>query len=369
MTNLRKFWARLEPSTFSGYLMREILPLYGAGIIAFMMLLLGYFLIELLADVLSRGISPGLIAQFLLYSLPTAAGPAIPLALLFATLLGLTRLTQDSEVKAALLLGLGPGRFLTPMLLLGLLIAVIGFINNNVIIPWGQQRAQQIQKDILLQSPELFLKDRTFFQDPSQGRSIYIENLTAQGGFENITVIQSGGAAGPSEIISAESGQPDNEDGVWNLTDVRFSTYRDNRLVLDIRSPSVRLPVRQLAVSSNGSQPLRYLPLQELIARVRSSEPGRARAEWTALHQKISEPVAAIAFAVFSLGIALVSFRRAAGLGLVAVLFLTFIYYATWTLADVVGRNGVLPGWIAGWFAVALYAVVGALLLIFSWRR
>jgi lipopolysaccharide export system permease protein len=300
--------------------------------------------------------------------LPIAAGPAIPLALLFATLLGLTRLTQDSEVKAALLLGLGPGRFLVPMLLLGLLIAGIGFINNNVIIPWSQQRAQEIQKDILLQNPDVFLQDRTFFQDPALGRSIFIERLTSEG-FENITVIQSGGSSGPREMITAEAGQPDEESGVWNLQGIRFSTYRDNRLVLDSRAATARLPVRQLSVSDTSQQVLRYLPLRELIARIRSSEPGTTRAEWTALHQKISEPVAAVAFAVFSLAVALVSFRRAAGLGLVAVLFLTFIYYATWTLADVVGRNGILPGWIAGWLAVALYAVVGGALLAFSWRR
>jgi lipopolysaccharide export system permease protein len=96
---------------FSNYLMREILPLYGAGFIAFMLLLLVYILINLLASILSRGAPVSLVAQFLLYNLPSAAGPAIPLALLFATLLGLARLVQDSEVKAALLLGIGPGRF------------------------------------------------------------------------------------------------------------------------------------------------------------------------------------------------------------------------------------------------------------------
>jgi lipopolysaccharide export system permease protein len=314
---------------FSGYIMREILPLYGAGLVAFVLLLLGYFLLYQLANILSRGVPPALVSQFLLYSLPVAAGPAIPLALLFATLLGLTRLTQDSEIKAALLLGVGPGRFLIPMLLLGLLIAGIGFINNNVVIPWSQQRALQIQKDILLQSPEVFLETGSFFQD-SLGRSIFIEKLN-QGGFENITVIQSGGSAGPKEIISAASGKPDEDSGVWNLKVIRFSTYRDNRLILDAQAETALLPVRQLSVSDTSQQTLRYLPLRELIARIRSSSPGEARAEWTALHQKISEPVAAVAFAVFSLAVALVSFRRAAGLGLVAVLFLTFIYYSqTW---------------------------------------
>ncbi len=354
---------------FSAYIMREVLPLYGAGLIAFMLLLLGYFLLKILAGILSRGVPPGLVAEFLLYSLPAAAGPAIPLALLFATLLGLTRLTQDSEVKAALLLGVGPGRFLAPMLLLGLLIAAVGFINNNLVIPWSQQRALQIQKDIFLQSPETFLETGSFFQDVALGRSIYIEKLTPEGGFENITVIQSGGTSGPKEIITAEVGTPDEANGVWNLEGIRFSTYRDNRLVLDSRAATATLPVRQLSFSDSSQQVLRHLPLQELIARIRMSSEGGARAEWTALHQKISEPLAAIAFAIFSLAIALISFRRAAGLGLVAVLFLTFIYYATWTLADVVGRNGLVPGWFAGWLAVALYAVVGGALLMYSWRR
>jgi lipopolysaccharide export system permease protein len=353
---------------FSAYIVREVLPLYGAGLVAFMLLLLGYFLLNILADILARGVPPGLVAQFLLYSLPAAAGPAIPLALLFATLLGLTRLTQDSEVKAALLLGVGPGRFLVPMLVLGLLIAAIGFINNNLVIPWSQGRASQIQKDILLQSPEVFLESGSFFQD-ALGRSIYIEKLSQNGGFENITVIQSGGTAGPEEIISAASGKPNDETGVWDLAGIRFSTYRDNRLILDTRAATAQLPVRQLSVSDTTQQVLRHLPVQELVARIRSSSPGGARAEWTAIHQKISEPIAALAFAVFSLAIALISFRRAAGLGLVAVLFLTFIYYATWTLADVVGRNGLVPGWFAGWLAVALYAVVGGVLLVYSWRR
>jgi lipopolysaccharide export system permease protein len=353
---------------FSAYIVREVLPLYGAGLIAFMLLLLGYFLLNVLAEILSRGVPPGLVAQYLLYSLPAAAGPAIPLALLFATLLGLTRLTQDSEVKAALLLGVGPGRFLAPMLLLGLLIAAVGFVNNNLVIPWSQDRALQIRKDILLQSPESFLETGSFFQD-ALGRSIFIEKLSPGGGFENITVIQSGGTAGPKEIISSASGKPDDAKGVWTLQNVRLSTYRDSRLVIDMKASPVDLPVRQLSVSDTAQQTLRYLPIQELIERIRSSSPGGARAEWTALHQKISEPLAAIAFAVFSLAIALVSFRRAAGLGLVAVLFLTFIYYATWTLADVVGRNGLVPGWVAGWLAVALYAVVGGVLLVYSWRR
>ncbi len=352
---------------FSNYLMREILPLYGAGFIAFMLLLLVYILINLLASILSRGAPISLVAQFLLYNLPAAAGPAIPLALLFATLLGLARLVQDSEVKAALLLGIGPGRFLWPIVLLGILIALVGVLNKEFVIPWSQRKALEVQKDLLLQSPESFLQTGSFFSD-ALGRSIYIEGLEADGGFRGITVIQGDGSDGPSLVIHAEKGKPDKEAGLWVLENVEFSTYRNGRLVSKATSNPVLLPVRELSSSETEAE-LDTYPLKELITRIRNSGPGEADAEWVALHRKLSEPLAAIAFAVFSLAVALVSFRRAAGLGLVAVLFLTFIYYATWTLAKVSGDQGLLPAWIAGWLAFALYAVVGSVLLVFSWRR
>ena len=352
---------------FNAYLIREIIPLYGAGMVAFMLLLTGLFLSQILAQVLARGVPPSLVAQFLLYSLPKAAGPAIPLALLFASLLGLTRLSQDSELKASLLLGLSPRQFMTPLLLMGLAVSGLSFLNNEVFIPWSQERASQVEKDILLQSPDTFLEEGSFFTE-ALGRSIYIESLEPGGIFNGITVIQGANSLGPKEVITAASGRPDEESGVWRLQDIRFSTYRNNRLVLDAKAETASLPVRELAAGTGATPDLTYLPFRDLLSRLR--EPGgRKAAEWTALHRKLAEPLAAIAFAVFALAVALVSFRSAASLGLVAVLFLTFIYYATWSVANSMGAQGLVPGWFAGWLPVFLYAFAGFLLLLFAWRR
>jgi len=100
---------------FSLYLIREILPLYLAGLAVLLVLLLAATLLGVLAEVIARGVSPALVARFLLYSLPGAASHGIPLALLFAALLGLARLGQDGEIKASLLLGVSPGQFLAPL--------------------------------------------------------------------------------------------------------------------------------------------------------------------------------------------------------------------------------------------------------------
>ena len=352
---------------FSLYLFREILPLYGAGLIALLILLLAFFFINFLADILARGAPPALVAQFLLYKLPGAAGRGIPLALLFAALLGLTRLAQDSEIKASLLLGLSPRQFAVPLLLLGMCISAVSFIINEAVIPWSEDRANGVQKDILIQSPDSFLEEGSFFTD-ALGRSIYIESLEPGGKFRNVTVIQSGGSQGPREVIQARAGQLDNTGGVWNLEDIRFSTYRAGRLVLDAQSEKAILPVRELTAGTGTATELTYLPLRDLIARLRDPSGGRQPAEWTALHRKFAEPLAATAFAVFALAIGLLSFRRNFGLGLVSVLFLTFIYYATWSVANSLGAQGTIPAWTAGWLPVFLYAAAGAGLLAVTWR-
>ena len=353
---------------FSQYLFREIMPLYGAGLIALLVLLLAFFFINFLADILSRGAPPALVATYLLFKLPAAAGRGIPLALLFAALLGLTRLAQDSEIKASLLLGLSPRQFAVPLLLLGVTVSGVSFLINEALIPWSENRAGQVEKDILIQSPETFLEQGSFFTD-ALGRSIYIEALEPGGTFRNVMVIQSGGSDGPREVIQAGRGTLNEREGVWNLEDIQFSTYRDSRLVLDAQAETATLPVRQLAAGTGTDTELTYLPLRELVARLREPDSGRLAAEWTALHRKFAEPLAATAFAIFALAIGLLSFRRNLGLGLVSVLFLTFIYYAVWSVANSLGAQGAIPGWLAGWVPVLLYAATGGVLLSVSWRR
>ena len=323
---------------FSRHLIREVLPLYGAGLVVLVILLLGSFLLGALADILARGVPPSLVAQFLLFKLPAAAGFGIPLALLFASILGLTRLTQDGEIRASLLLGLSPRRFVLPMLTLGLAVSALSFINNEAVIPWSEQRALEVQKDIFLRSPNTLLQEGSFFTD-ALGRNILIEAL-----------------------------EPDGRLG-RNLQQIRFLVFRRSALVLDFAAESAMLPIRGLSASAGGVTDLTYLPLRALLARLRN-DPGRPKpAEWTALHRKIAEPLAATAFTLFALAITLSTFRRNAPLGLVAVLFLTFLYYATWSVTRLLGAQGTLPGWLAGWIPVLLYAVAGGTLLILAWRR
>ncbi len=129
------------------------------------------------------------------------------------------------------------------------------------------------------------------------------------------------------------------------------------------------LPVRGLTARSSTVSDLVYLPLPELLARLRSDPTVAKPAEWTALQRKAAEPLAATAFAIFALAVGLFTFRRGAQLGFVAVLLLTFVYYATWSVSKLLGAQGTIPAWTAAWTPVGLYLLAGGVLLAVSWRR
>src|SRR5690606_20754478 len=191
---------------FSRYLLREVLPLLVAAFVALLLLLMLAALLGVLADALARGVPPGLVARYMLLKLPAAVGPGLPLALLFAALVALTRLGQDSEIKAALLLGVGPSRFALPVVALGLVVSLFTFANNELLVPRAERAAGEVERDILLLSPETVVAEGTFFTD-ALGRNIFIGDIAPQGRFEDVTVITPGTSRGPHELIMAASGQ------------------------------------------------------------------------------------------------------------------------------------------------------------------
>src|SRR5690606_482423 len=140
------------------YLISETVPMFFAGVVALVLLLLLYFFLGVLAAVLARGVSVSLLARYLLFKLPAAAAPCLPLARLFAALLTMARLGQDGELQAALLLGLGPRRFVMPLLGLGLAVSAVALVHNELVVPWSERRAAEVEKDIMLVSPETIVQ-------------------------------------------------------------------------------------------------------------------------------------------------------------------------------------------------------------------
>lgn len=344
----------------------EIAPLYVAGWTVLLLLLLTSFLLSVFADALSRGAPPGLVAAYLLLRLPSAASAGMTLALLFAALLALSRMSADGELRAALSLGLGPSALLVPMLACGVGVAGLAAVNDAFVVPWAEERAAQVQKDILLQAPATLLREGAFLTD-ARGRSLFVGGLERGNRATDVVIVTPGGLDGPRNLIEASHGTVDDRGGTWLLEDVRMRALEDGRPSLDVVAATASVPLRDVATAATGRRDLVTLRWSELLARSRA-DPGDPAVR-TAVHRKVAEPLAGVAFAVFALAIALFGVRRNVSVGIVAVLLLTFLYYATWSVAKLLGAQGALHPAIAGWAPVASYGIVGSILLTVAWRR
>jgi lipopolysaccharide export system permease protein len=379
MTPARVAPKNLEPkpprvTKLDWYIAGEILPWLIGGLAVVSLVLIMGALFQQAGEFLTKGASPILMLQFLAFKLPEMISLALPLAMLFSVLMGLSRLTQDSELKAAIISGVPPTRLVTPVVAIGVVVALVAFINAETIKPRAFQEAQRVFKDIVLSNPKIIVSDGQFFKD-SQNQVIYIApgGLSDDGSLTNITVLQAQSGQVPSSITKAPTGKILRDEGAIELTNGTRTTYRSGeaRPVTIARFKRAVIPIRQLRGGSSLAQEAIQLPLPDLVERIRTyqSQGLNANGELTALNRKFAEPLAAVAFALFGIGASLWALRTNQNFGFTGAAFFTFFYYATTTVFRVMGEGGALPPVVGAWSPNVIYAGAGLVFLWLARRR
>ncbi len=356
------------------YILEEILPLMLASLLVVVLLFVLYALYEVLAPILAKGASPILVARLMAFSLPEAFGRALPLAMLFAVLLGFSRLSSDAEIKSILAGGIAPLRLAVPIMTLSVLVALLSFVNNELLLPRASSQAQQTQRDIVLDNPRVLVQEKAVFTD-NLNRAIYVDKVLSSSRLEGIQIVQMVPGEAPREVISAGVGKLERGSATIVLYNGERVTYSNARVVSVQSFQQIRLAVRDLQASLNGrntgaGQAMRT-PTPQLLEQIKQNKAnGWNTADLeTALNRKFAEPLAAVAFGFFGVMLALFTFRAGAGVGLVWTLLLTFAYYATWSVFRVMGEQGALPPVIAAWTPDLLYVVGGGVLWALSSKR
>ncbi len=351
------------------YIVSEILPLLLGGLFGVIVVLIMGFAFEKIGEFLSKGANPLLILQYLAFRLPEMLSLGLPLSMLFAVLMAFSRLTQDSELKAAIVSGITPTRLVMPVLAIGAIVSLVAFINAETLKPRAFVQAQRVFKDIVLSNPRIAVQDGQFFKD-SQNQVIYIApgGLKDNGELRDVTVLQASSGQVPNAITRASTGRILRDEGAIELLNGTRTTYRggDARPVLVARFQRAVIPIKQLRGGGNLSTEAVQLPLTELVERIQSLQKQglQPRAELTGLNRKFADPLAAFAFAIFGIGMGLWMLRSRQDLGFVGALLFTFLYYATNTIFRVMGESGAIPPFLGAWAADILFTLGGIGLLL-----
>ncbi|MBI3962412.1 MAG: LptF/LptG family permease, partial [Deinococcus sp.] len=360
------------------YLIREVLYVYLAAIIAITVLFAGSVLFVVAADPQAAGAPISLLWRYLFFKLPEALVRALPLALLVGILRGLSRLAGDSELKISFLSGISPLRLMVPLLLLGGAVTLLTYVLSELVVNDANFKAEKTLQQMLISRLNVPVDQFNRFIDGPYRRIFHIASI-GQGELHNVTALRAVPNGIPDEILRSESAHFLERDGQrwFALEGVDFYGLDTSRVVRYTRAAQVLLPADENAIINISRGP-DQLTIQELLALIRLSlaQGGQPVAELTQLHQKVAGPAAAVIFALFGGAVALLAFRADSTWGTVGALVAVFFHDALRQTTLKLGATGALaallrseslppmlqlqlPPILAVWAPNLLYALAG----------
>jgi len=112
------------------------------------------------ADLAGKGLGIGVILEVFALSLPHILALTLPMAVLVAVLYAFSQLTADNEVTALKASGIHLVRILVPLIVAGVLLALLMVGFNDRILPETNHRLKNRLSDIGRKSPTLTLKEQ-----------------------------------------------------------------------------------------------------------------------------------------------------------------------------------------------------------------
>jgi lipopolysaccharide export system permease protein len=293
----------------------------------------------------------------MLLKLPFFLHLALPIAIIFAVLLGTGRLAKDSELKAAYSLGTSPLRLMWPLLFLGLLASGLTLVNNGYLEPKAQPAYDRLVDSFYYSVPPSATQHNVAYRTHSgdiyyAGKIQAVQDNRAQAELSGILIRKQ-----DKSTITATNGIWDSDTKIWTLYDAQENTILHDTLSLPFEIPN--------DATSNLTED-EQLTLNQLWQRLQEKRKTGAetRASLYAFHKRIADAFSALIFVLIAGVLGLELHGRAAGFGWTIVLIVLF--WALWTLSSQLFKENVFAPVTAAYFTLVLGAVLGGIL---AWWR
>ena len=167
----------------SKYVLREHLGPFFFALALILFILLTDVVLQMMDQVLSKGLHWTVAARLLLYNLAWIVALAVPMAVLVAVIMAFGRLAADCEIMAAKACGIGFFRILRPALITAIFLDVLMILFNDLVLPDFNHRARNIYSNLRRQKAALVLKEKegVFIHDLGKGQySLLVQEVDEQ---------------------------------------------------------------------------------------------------------------------------------------------------------------------------------------------
>lgn len=191
-------------SRFDGYVLRQMLVLF----CFFLLVLVGVFWISrsvsLFDTLIGGGQSALVFLEFTALSLPTLIRTVMPMAVFSAAVYATNRLNRESELTVMLATGSSPVRLARPVLMFGLVTALMMGILTTYLRPASIQQLQlreaEVSRDITAQ-----LLNEGSFMHPAAGVTFYIGRIDKDGTLNDVFLSDRRNPARPISYTGAKA--------------------------------------------------------------------------------------------------------------------------------------------------------------------
>jgi len=346
------------------YLLSEIAPPFLVGVAAFVVLIVGHLLYQVVGIVIENRIPLRTVGEYVGLQVPNALILAIPVSTLLAVALGINRLSREAELPALRMAGAGSFRLMVPAALFGLLASAGSLYVSEFVQPRADRRARQLQTTMAIRAHLTALRPGQFARVADQWYLVADHVEPSSGVVQGLQAFQLEPGMLPLFLQGERAVVSDRsvviEDGKTWAVGV---PTRDGVLVGTWARTTIG--VRELGSGGVGAgAALENQTVRELATEARhASSREAARRSWFRLHARLALALASLVFALVAGPVAFAFRGGQAIVGVLAALIVGFVYYLGMLWAPMLSRS--LPPALAAWTEDIVLAVVALLVL---WR-
>ncbi|MGZ4876477.1 MAG: LptF/LptG family permease, partial [Candidatus Angelobacter sp.] len=320
--------------------------------------------------------SPKLVAYLFALVLPQALPYAIPLGVLVATLITLSRMSSDGEITAMRAAGVSGRRVAPPILFFGFLMMLVAASASLWLTPWSIRERTKIQNQLISGQLTAEVQPRVF-QEQFPNSIVYITDIPSTANTRwhhvflfDITPSSDRGDSPRLTLASDAIAVPDPAQNRIQLSltnasiydvgkdpsEYRVSSSGPHDMLLQAK-PNDPVPLRQVAEMDTG-------PLYKLAYRgLASDKPERILEARIELHQRLALPFACMLLALTGISLGVGARRAGKSSAYVLTVALALLYFTGMINAINFGRQGAIPAGLAVWIPNIAFAVLGFSLL------
>lgn len=361
------------PMILDRYLIREIVPNVLLGLMVFTFVMLMNQILLLAETLITRGVGFANIFLMIYYSLPALTVLTIPMSLLLGILLGLGRLSTDSELTVMRASGISLYRLILPILALAAVSWMLCSYLIQVSVPWGNYAFSRFMYKILTTNATSQLKPRVFYNQ-FPGMVLYIQDMQSKGDVWKGVFIYDESKPSKPRIVLAKEGRVREKGpqelelelkyGSWHEVDPRHPHDYTSVQFLQNNFP---LPVLgQLAGGDDIPKGERDQTIPELKKTIVEQKAKRLPTRYleVEIQKKYAIPFACIVFAFLATSLGVSAKKGGRSSAYAVSIGIILIYYVFLITGERLGDAGNVSPWLAAWAGNVALGFTGLILFI-----